>query len=340
LNLTRISDAAGSALGGAFVQGAKLAAVAVAGLALALDKFGDKAIEAFGERQGALRAYTTLLGDAHKAEEEFLKAQALSQKTDLTSSQLEGAQKSLMVAGFRGKDLDAALLATADVASMAAPAERQLTTDRFARALSQVFSKGKLQGEEIRQLTEAGLSRSKLNEELIAAGLGGDAASVERAVSGGKVTSGVGIAAIERAILAQFGTSRLGEYATGSSGTISSLLSNRDEGIKNLMKGYDLEKLPQAAAYKDALKKQADSLSLNSETGNKLSLVLQSLTDSSLGFKGAWEEGKTAFLEEFVKGFDLKDTGEIWKQMRNNVRETGSCWGGRGQARQRPHVGR
>lgn len=334
LNLTKISDAAGIALGGALVQGAKLAAAAIAGLALALDSFGDKAIEAFNERQGSLRAYTTLLGDAKKAEEEFFKAQALSQKTDLTAGQVEGAQKSLMVAGFRGGDLDKALLAVADLTTMAAPKDREMMAERSARALAQINSKGKLQGEEIGQLTEAGFSRKMLSEVLISAGVGKDAAAVEKAISAGKVSSEVGIAAIEQALLKQFGTQRLGEYATGSAGSTSSLLSNRDEAMANLLKGFDPEKLPEARAYRESLAREADALSTQSETGQNLSLTLQDLSNEAMGLKSSWEEFRTGFIEEFstawvgmLKEMDLKDTGTKWAGAREAAHELGGMLG-------------
>lgn len=334
VNLTRLSDEVARGVGRSMVLAVEGAALALGGLVYALDKFGDKAQEAFSERQGTLRAYTTLLGDATQAEREFAKAQALSQRTDLTSAQVEGAQKSLMVAGFRGGDLDRALLAVTDLATMAAPKERELMAERSSRALAQIFSKGKLQSEEIGQLTEAGFSRKMLNEVLIAAGVAKDAAGVEKAISKGKVSSDVGIAAIEAALLKQFNTSRLGEYATGSAGSTASLLSNRDEAMANLLKGFDPEKLPEARAYRESLAREAEALSTQSETGQNLSLVLQDLANESNGLKSSWEEFRTGFIEEFSAGWaamlkemDLEDTGQKWAGAREAAHELGGMLG-------------
>lgn len=328
--LSRLTGALG-------VVGAAVGSV-VAGMVAgvrALDDFGDRAITAFGERQGTIRAYTTLLGDAKQAEIEFGKAQSLAAKTDLTSAQTEGAQKSLMVAGFRGKGLDQALLATLDVAAMAAPAERQMTMDRVSRALGQVFAKGRLQGEELMQLSEAGLSRTKVLESLRAMGVRGD---VEKAISGGNVSSQMGIAAIERAVLAQFGTSKLGEFATGSAGSVTSLISNRDEAVQNLLKSFNAdEMLPGMERYKAALKEQGEALSLTTSTGRNATTVLQDFANTSLSLKAAWTAFTTGFLESFTSSYTktMAALGVNQKGMNNlgdSAKRLGEILGGVGTA--------
>lgn len=268
-----------------------------------LDQLGNQALAAFGERQGTLRAYTTLLGSATAAQEEFGKAQALALRSDLTSGDVEGAQKSLMVAGFRGRQLDQALLATMDLATMASPQERTLMRERVARGLSQVFSKGKLQGEELRQLSEAGLSRRLVLDELGRMGYGGSADAVEKSITKGKVSADAGIVAIEQAILKQFNTQKLGQYATGSSASLSTLISNVDEGFKNLFKSFDSELLPGVERYKAALRAQGEVLDVNTKSGQDLSLVLQDLSSKSLELKASWTQLETGFLKSFSEGY-------------------------------------
>lgn len=284
---------------------AQVAGVAIAGLTKALDTFGDKALEAFGDRSGTLRAYTALLGDAAKAEQEFRKAQALSQRTDLTSSQVEGAQKALMVAGFRGENLDRALLSVTDLGAMAAPKERELMVERSARALAQIFAKGKLQGEELRQLSEAGVSRGLVLKELQGRGaFGGDAGAVEKSITKGKVSAEEGIAAIQRALLQQFGTSKLGEFATGSAGSLSGLLSNRDELFQNLLKSFTADdELPAIDRYKSALKAQAAALDVSTESGSRAVVVLQDMANTSIALKSAWTDFSTAFVDSFTSTY-------------------------------------
>jgi len=298
----------------------------------ALDTFGDRAISANADASGTLRAYTALLGDRHQAEVEFYKAQQLSQKTDLTASQVEGAQKTLMVAGFRGPQLDSALAAVADMGAMAGPKDREMMVERSGRALSQIFSKGKLQGEELRQLAEAGLSRKLVLEELQGSKYGGNAAAVEKSISKGKVSGDEGIAAIERALLKQFGTSKLGEFATGSSGTLSGVMSNRDEAVQNLLKSYDAELLPGMERYKEALKQQAALFDRNTKSGSEMAYTLQSLTDTSSSVKAAWEQFTTGFYESFSASYNevmraLGIGNEQWDATAKNARELGLTLG-------------
>lgn len=281
----------------ATVAGA-LATAATAGT-LALNKFGTEALAAFGERASTLRAYTTLLGDAGQAEEEFRKAQQLSQRTDLTSAQTEDAQKSLMVYGFRDQKLDQALLTVIDAGAMARSGERGLTMERSARALGQILSKGRLQTQELNQLNEAGFSLPLIYNELIKKGFGKNAAEVGKAVEKGKVSADVAIPAIERARLVQLGTKKLGEYAVGSEGSVSGLESNRDEARANLLKSINGENLRGVQNYKDSLRDQSEALSLSTEHGKNLSLVLQDFASTSADLKAVWGEFTTGFVEGF-----------------------------------------
>lgn len=323
-------------LGGVATAFAALAAGIGLGVR-ALDNFGDRAIRAAGERQGALRAYTTLLGDAAEAQKEFAYAQGLAAKTDLTFADTVKAQKKLMVAGFRGEDLKGALLATTDVASMAAPEDRQLTMERLGKAFADVQSKGKLQGEELKQFSEAGLGRGLIVGEVAKAIGAKDNAEAEKRISKGEVTAEVGVEAIKRAILAQFGTQKLGQYAIGASGSLTGLISNRDEAIDNLLRGYDAEALPAMKRYKKSLTEQVAALDVNTAAGRNASLTLQHFTDTSLSLKNAWTEFTTGFIESFsssymeaVKGFGLGEegmskTGEAAKHLGELVGSVGTA---------------
>ena len=150
------------------VAGAALAAAAAGATAAAaaLADLDSKAVKAFGERTATLRAYTTILGDAKQANIEYGKANELASKTELTSASTLKAQQALIVAGFRGADLTNALTASMDVASTKQPEERELTMERMGRAFSQILAAGKLRGQELNQLAEAGVNRGQVPELL------------------------------------------------------------------------------------------------------------------------------------------------------------------------------
>lgn len=303
----------------------------------ALKQMGDEVMRSMNERSAAIRAYTVLLGSATEAEKQFGMAQALAARTDLTSAQVEGAQKRLMVAGFRDQDLKAALLATTDVASMAAPGERAQAVDRVGLAFSQIRAKGKLQGEEIKQL-DAYVGRDKIYAELVKAGFAKDAGGAEKAITKGQVDGASGIAAVERAILAQFSTKKLGEYSVGAAGTVSGLESNIGETWQNLAKSFKMEALPASELYRKSLERQAAALSLSTESGKNLTIVMQDFANSTLGVKSLWSEFSTGFLESFARTYTetLRSLGGVdgdaWKNAGTTMRSLGEVVGRLGSA--------
>jgi len=263
-------------------------------------RFGDTAITAFGERAGTIRGYTQLLGSKPQAELEFYRAQQFAQKTDFTSEQVEKGQARLMAQGFRGQDLYSTLFSAADLAAIM-PGDKNQTLERVIMAISQIKSKGKLQAEELtQQLAEAGLNTGQVFQQLLKPLGVKSVADVQKKLSAGEVTADIAIPAIQRAILAQLGTSRAGEYAAGSSGSLTGLISNRDEAFKNLLKSFDAdENLPAMARYKAALKEQGSLFDLNARSGKNLSLVLQDASNASIGLKSSWTEFTSSLLESF-----------------------------------------
>jgi len=308
--------------------------------ARALDAYGDKAIKAFGERGSAIRAYTTLLGDAKQAELEFYKAQQLAARTDLTAEATQKAQQQLLVAGFRGQDKDATLLAGLDLASIS-PGDKNEALKSFARATAQIKQKGKLQQEELLQLAEgASLGTGFVKSELVKILGVKDTDAVDKKQKKGEITADQGLLAIQRAVLAQLGTQKLGEYATGSSGTLTGLLSNKGEAFDNILKGIDSELLPAVKRYKESLVASTDVLNVETRDGANLSIVLQDLANTSLEVKSAQETFTTSFLKEFGSSYTqgLRELGlselELkngFEELRGVAKELGSAMGGLGE---------
>jgi tape measure domain-containing protein len=284
--------AAGAALAAA-AAGATAAAAALADL-------DGKAVKAFGERTATIRAYTTILGDAKQAQIEYSRANELASKTELTSASTLKAQQALIVAGFRGADLTNALTASMDVAATKAPEEREMTMERMGRAFSQILAAGQLRGQELNQLAEAGVNRGQVLELLGK----GNAAAGEKAMSGGQVSAQQGIAAVQQAILQTLGTQKLGQFATGASGSLAGLLSNRDEALDILLKSFEGETLPAVKAYKAALTDQTNQLATSSETGKGLVMMLSDFASITTNVKAIWTDFSTGFLETFVSSYN------------------------------------
>lgn len=293
------------------------AAMSIAGTALrvagsvagatfgAFERFGEQSLQAFGERSSTVRGYTTFLnGDRRQAELEFYRAQDFAQKTDFSSETVEKAQSRLLAQGFRGQDLYASLFSAADLAA-AAPGDKNETLSRLTLAMSQVRAKGKLQGEELnQQFAEAGLNTTLVREEIRKSMGLKTIGDVDKRISAGEVSADVALPAIQRAILEQLHTSRAGEFATGSAGSLTSLISNRDEAIKNLLKSFDAdEALPAMQRYKDVLREQGEAFSATSATGRNLALVIQDLGNQSIHASAGWDQFKTGFLEAFSANY-------------------------------------
>jgi hypothetical protein len=116
--------------------------------------------------------------------------------------------------------------------------------------------------------------------------------------------------------LQQLGTSRAGEFATSSAGSVTALESNRAEAIRNVLKGFDAdENLPAMERYKKALTDQGRLFDINSKTGKDLSLVVQDLANASLEAKSAVNEFVTGFTESFSESY----AKTLAKEGRNDI---------------------
>ncbi len=302
----------------------------------AFDRGGDFAIKAMGERSATIRAYTQLLGgDKRGAALEYYRAQEFSQKTDFSSLQIEQAQARLMAQGFRDRDLYATLFSAADLAAIM-PGDKNQTLERVTMALAQIKGKGKLQGEELTgQLAEAGLNTTLVKQQL-AKSLGIKVGDVDKRISNGQVSADVAIPAIQRAILVQLGTSKAGEFATSSAGSLTALISNRDEAMQNLLKGFDADaNLPAIDRYKKALTEQGKLFDINTKTGRELSLVIQDLSNAAVDAKSGWTEFTSGFLESFAdsysrglnrdgRNFDTESTSQALRNLGEAIGRLGS----------------
>ena len=322
-NMGKLSDGAKGAHGGItdLAAGAHLAREAVHLLAEAvktayelIDKFGDKAISAFNERQSSLRAYTALLGDSTKATQEFGKAQQLALLTPFLSSQIESAQKQFFVAGLRNDDAnkatgrsgqaDRALLALSDYSSLAADKNQSL--EKGSQVLSKIKAEGYLDRKHMMELpVDLGVSASILKEEIGKIIGVKDPHGVDKAIAGRQVSYDTFQAALEQTDLRQFGQKRLGSMASGGAQSLEVALVNQGEQVKNLLKTFDAEKeLPGVQRYKQALADQASAFNVSTDAGKETVLTLQSFADTSMNLKATWEDFTTGFVESFSKSYN------------------------------------
>jgi tape measure domain-containing protein len=108
---------------------------------------------AFGEQ--AQTAFTTMLGGANKAQDMMRELTAFAAKTPFELPQVTAAAQRLMAFGFQARDVIPTLTAIGDaVAGMGGGAEQ---VNQVTNAIGQMSAKGKVQSDELLQLTEAGI---------------------------------------------------------------------------------------------------------------------------------------------------------------------------------------
>ena len=270
----------------------------------ALNQYGDTAQKAFGERTSTIRAYTTLLGSATEAEKEFSKAQTLAAKTDLTAAATQEANQALVVSGLRGDQKDSLLKVGLDLASLSAGNKNEALT-HFAETIAKIQNQGKLQGDELNSLSEA----SKLNTGLVKSELVSilgvkDTDAVDKLQGKGEIKSEQAFLAIRRAASMQLGTTEPGQYAMGASGSLTGLISNRDEMLENLLKSFDAEEqIPGMQRYKAALAEQAAVLDVTTVSGGNAVRVLQDLANTSITLSASWTSFVAGFVESFTESY-------------------------------------
>lgn len=108
---------------------------------------------AFGEQ--AQTAFTTMLGGADKAQSMMKDLSTFAAKTPFELPQVTSAAQRLMAFGFRAQDVIPTLTSIGDaVAGMGGGAEQ---VNQVTNAIGQMSAKGRIQSDEILQLTEAGI---------------------------------------------------------------------------------------------------------------------------------------------------------------------------------------
>ena len=176
------------------------------------------------ELETQTRSLQTLTGSVEQAKKMIAELQQLGAVTPFTSSELIDAAKRLQAFGVEGDKVVETTRRLADVSGATGAELQGLVT-----AYGQVQAKGRLQGEELLQFQERGIS---LQEELRKMyGLSGD--EFQKALSKGRI----GAEAVEVAIIRL--TDKGGKYANGAiaqSTTLAGKFSTLMDGIESIAK--------------------------------------------------------------------------------------------------------
>lgn len=150
-----MQDKLNRAFGGEAMAVSRTFAGVLAGTAVAMSGIGVAAIKAAAGLEQTKMAFTSMLGSAQKANEFLEELKDFAAHTPFEFAQVKGAAQKFLAFGFTAKQIIPTLTAVGDAASAMGMGEDGI--NRLTLALGQMAAKGKVSGEEMRQLAEAGI---------------------------------------------------------------------------------------------------------------------------------------------------------------------------------------
>ena len=149
--------------------------------------------------QTAQIGFSTMLGSAEKAQA-FLNDMAdFAAKTPFGYEELLDASKKMLAYGFAAENVLPILKAVGDAAAALGMSGEGI--DRITLALGQIYAKGKLSGEEMRQLTEAGIPAW----QMLAEAMGTTVPELQKMVSKGLVPGAKAVEMLTKGMTQRFG---------------------------------------------------------------------------------------------------------------------------------------
>jgi len=199
-------------------------------------KLGEAIIKTADLAGRSKLAFSAMLGGDDKADAQIDIAIAKSKKYGIAIEDIIEGQQQFMALGFNAGQANTMSDLVADMRFLGATDEK---LKRVSLALSQIQGAGKLEGDEIRQLGEAGLPVGKLyqrigeNLGLVAKGGKSVVSQVKKLKEAGKIESDVALNSIAEVLLMTVNKSQLGQAGEeaakktvgGTLGRIGSLLS-------------------------------------------------------------------------------------------------------------------
>lgn len=191
-------------------------------------------IQSASFREDSLLGLQAMLKSKEAAATIYKKAVKLASVTPFNTKEVIGMTQSLIGGGFKPEELTRVMTAVGDMA--AARGMNKELIGRLNLAMSQIRAKGKLQGNEVMQLMEAGLNKGVLNQKIGAMMGGKTSAQIEKLQEAGKISSQVAIEAILQTIEEGYGGT-MDLQSGGMTGLLSTLGSRPFEFVDKAMSG-------------------------------------------------------------------------------------------------------
>ena len=210
-----------SAFGGAALDLSKGIVAGAAAAGAAIGGLGVYAVKLASQMENTKIAFTTMLGSAEKAGAFIKDLQSFAAKTPFEFKGLTESASQMMAYGIAAKDVIPTLTAVGN--AVAAVGGGQDKIARVTTALGQMYAKGTVQAEEMRQLTEAGIPAW----ELLAKTLNTDVSGAMDMVSKRQVDAANGVAGLVSGM-----NERFGGMMEKQSKTVTGAFSNLMDGLE------------------------------------------------------------------------------------------------------------
>ncbi|WP_134664010.1 tape measure protein [Amycolatopsis sp. CFH S0078] len=286
-------------------------------------------------QEQAQMAFTTMLGSAQKAQGFVAQLQDFAAKTPFDLPSVTTGAQRLMAFGFQARDVLPTLTAIGDaVAGMGGSAEQ---INQVVIAIGQMSAKGKVQGDEILQLTEAGIPALRIlanqygvttiaMQDMVSKGLVPSAEAIPKLMSG--IEQGTKGAAGE--------TQAFAGMMSNQATTLTGIWSNFSDNFNRAMGQLVAPALP---AIKTALNGLTDALGevpslLQSISASPLFQVITGALRSALSevvggvraFFAAWRDGGTDLTSSGLAGF-MESVGLAARNVWNALQPVVSLFG-------------
>lgn len=179
-------------------------------------------IDAVSFKENTLIAFQTLLGSREEAERMMREAVRFAAQTPFETRDVVDAYQRLLTAGFKPVEIPVVLRGVGDLAAMRGFSQEII--DRVLLAFQQIRSKGRLQGEELLQLAEAGVPLGRVYE-VLGRRLGVTAEQARKLQEAGRISADLGIVAVMEALRDSVSGGELGKLMDRTSQSIAGLWS-------------------------------------------------------------------------------------------------------------------
>lgn len=238
---------------------------------------GMWALDAMSFKENTLTAFKTMLGSEEAASRVFAKINKFAADTPFETKDVVSMAQRFVTAGFKESDLEKLMLTAGDVGARFGADKMQSTIS----AIAKVKAKGKLGGEALDMLADAGVGTGAILDAIAKTrGLTRD--QVQKLVSAGGISADEGVAAISQAVANTLSGGKLGQATLEAGKSVTGMLSTLasrpfDLFMKANAKGaFD--------GFKRLLQVVIDATNPDTEAGQRFVTMFQSLSDAADGF--------------------------------------------------------